>query len=95
MKQRGKAFLSDHEGEGGSITWSVKTTGVESYIGVLESTLRITDCHKQVELDFDCYEYRHVKKRVDKIDRLMLELCKMKESLLLAEKELAPKKFYY
>lgn len=95
MKARGKTLISEHEEEGGgSISWSVKT---ESEYGIdrVYSNIKIRDCYKCIELDFDCYKYRHIDKRLDKLDKLIVELEKMKEALLLAEKELAPKKFYY
>tara|TARA_R110000851_G_scaffold185587_1_gene334869 strand:- start:793 stop:1080 length:288 start_codon:yes stop_codon:yes gene_type:complete len=95
MKARGKRFLSDSYGEGGSISWEVRTCGASVFDSFVDGSIKIRDCSRFVEIDFDCSEYKHIKKRIDKADRLILELNKMKEALLLAEKELAPKKFYY
>lgn len=97
MRQRGKQFLSESHQEGGTISWSVITISDSSSVldYPVEAEIKLTDCYKQINLDFDCVEVKHIKKRVDKLDRLLVELNKMKEALLLAEKELAPKKFYY
>lgn len=95
MKARGKRFLSDSHDEGGSISWEVRTCGVSMFDSFVDGSLKIGDCYRFVDIDFDCSEYKHIKKRIDKADRLIIELTKMKEALLLAEKELAPKKSYY
>jgi len=95
MKARGKCLLSDSFDEGGSISWEVRTCGTSMFDSFVNGSLKIGDCFRFVDIDFDCSEYKHIKKRIDKAERLILELTKMKEALLLAEKELAPKKFYY
>lgn len=94
MKARGKIFLSGSHEEGGSISWYVNTQFTTHHSPFVEGGIKISDCYRTIDLDF-CGNINSIMKRVDKVDRLIVELNKMKESLLEADKELKPKKFYY
>ena len=95
MKARGKTFLSESHDEGGSVSWSVNTQAEIWHEARVEASVYLRDCDKQICLDFDCNEFKHIDKRLAKLDTLMVELNKMREALLLAKEELKPNKFYY
>ena len=102
MLRRNKAFLNDSHLEGGSVSWYVATGDQEEEESILcncyliSGILQITDCHNQIQIDFNCEKESHIPTRVAKLQTLIDELESMKEGLLLAEKEIKSKrKFYY
>ena len=95
MIRRNKTFLSDSHEEFGSVSWVVETNGEDNILGyVVEANLTISDCSKCAQLDFDCKGYKHIDKRIKKLDTLIEELQKMKEAMLEV-KASKRKKFYY
>ena len=92
MKARGKKFLSDSYDQNGRITWSVHTGG-RFYL--VEASITISDCSRDITLDFDCEKVRHIDKRINKLERLIIELEDVKLALVEAKNEFSKKKFYY
>lgn len=77
-----KRFLSMRPSEGGSISWDV-----EAHLGrrkgntTIAADMKITDCFKQISLDFYSTSPALFKQRIDKIDNLMESLEAFKISL--------------
>lgn len=97
MKKRDKRFLNESTEEFGSISWSVVSGDpVNRWDSLVESDLRISNCSKNIHLDFNCEKLSHIDKRLVKLDNLIDSLTLFKEALLEAKKEVKSKnKFYY
>lgn len=86
-----KLFLSDKASEGSSVRWSITASPGATYLS-LDSEVVITDCHKQVALDFCAYADNDIKGRLDKIDTFIRTLQEFRDSLQEADKFLAVNK---
>jgi hypothetical protein len=94
-KAKGKTFLTDHPEEFGSVSWYVRINphwmSGDKFIA---SELRLSDCSKDITLDFNCNTPSETKKRMDKLDTLISELMDFKLSLQKASEKLKPAKVY-
>lgn len=84
MKDKSKEFLSDSHEEFGSISWYV--TNEKEYRYGIDAEVRITDCYKEVTLDFACTPDR-MHKRLKKIDTLIESLERFRASMQKAAKQ--------
>ena len=86
MKARDKRFLNNSFDEG-AVSWTLKSGKDKPYGEFVTAYLLISDCSKSVELDFCCENYKHVGKRIDKLDNLIDSLNDLREALVQAKKE--------
>lgn len=87
FKDNSKAFLNLHPEEFGSICWDASSRSYKNSTAKFYGSVRIADCSKSVILDFDCYgktTQKTVDKRIEKLDTLISELQKFRESYLIA-----------
>jgi hypothetical protein len=98
MKARDKRFLSESVEEFGSVSWCVHSAE-KSYDNPVEASLRITDCHNVVNLDFDCRNPdmidKHLSKRITKLDTLIESLIEMRTALVKVGTEVSDRKKVY
>lgn len=100
MYKRGKTFLNNSFKEGGSIMWEVGNEGWRDYREAPSDSIigkvTITDCSKAIHLDLDCDSLEKVPSRVLKLNTLINELTKAKETLeSIYENRIKKKKYYY
>ena len=97
MKAQSKQFLTDRGDEGGSIRWSISNEQREEWIlsEYLNAELTVSDCYKQISLDFDCSKHSDFDKRIAKANVLIKEMTAFRNALVKAQQATKPKKFYY
>lgn len=93
MKAQGKRFLTARGDEGGSVRWYVKTPEDEYYL--VESELYLSDCGKTITLEFSCEKYKHLDKRIAKVNALIQEATAFRNALVKVQQATRPKKLYY
>lgn len=77
-----KQFLSDSPSETGLICWAV-TLDTDSYdYRRVACDLKLSDCTDNIILDFDCYKTKDIDKRINKVDRLIASLTKLRGVLV-------------
>lgn len=95
MKARNKTFLNDSHEETGYISWYVSNEGDLTFGNVLDASIRIADCSKTVDLDFECWKDADLRKRLAKANILLDELKKFTNSLETAIIEKEAKKVHW
>lgn len=80
-----KTFLSEHEDEGSTLTYSVRDNSNDVRPQVY-SSLRLTDCSKAIFLDFDMWEDRGFDSRLAKIDVLINSLKSFRKDYITTYK---------
>jgi hypothetical protein len=86
MRYVRKEFLSPCADESGSIVCQIETPlvkdiserYVESGTTWLHGHIKINDCSKYVQLDFDCHDQKSYEKRIAKLDKLLKEVQDMR-----------------
>lgn len=86
MRYVRKEFLSQSADESGSVVVQIETPRqkditeyhVRDGSGWLRAGIKISDCYKQVELDFDCHNQKSYEKRILKLDKLLEEVQAMR-----------------
>ena len=100
MYKRGKTFLNKSIHEGGSIVWGVGNEGwrdkKEPASDEVRGFISISDCTSSIILDLDCTYPKNIDNRISKVDVLIKELTKCKETLVDIKKSRESKrKFIY
>lgn len=100
MYKRGKVFLNNSIHEGGSIMWEVGNEGWrydrEPASDEVHASISISDCSYTINLDLDCKYPNTIDNRISKVDILIKELTKCKETLVDIKKSREIKrKFIY
>lgn len=96
-QQMNKTFLSPMADEYSTIAWSVDICDEGPQYAYLNASVRMSDCSKNIMLDFDVrlYQNEHtssediqdnIKKRIQKIDTLIEELKTFKSHFVKASK---------
>lgn len=84
IRKTSKKFLSPTPHEYGSVAWEVCCDPKDSY-DLIEASLRIGDCSKNIELGFDAQDKKHLKYRLAKLDTLIKSLQEMRAMMTSTE----------
>jgi hypothetical protein len=84
IKHHSRKFLNKNHGI------AAIETSIESYTwsSGVDATVKISDCNRQVSLDFSVYEKKDLSCSVDKLNLIINELCKFRDVLLANEHEM-------
>ena len=70
--------------EWGTLEWAIEGNAY----GNTEAQIRFRDCHgRPISLDFNVCRFRHVQKRLEKLDNIIKELEKFRAEYIIALKK--------
>jgi hypothetical protein len=84
IKYHSRKFLNKNQGI------AAIETNVESYTlsSGIDATVTISDCSRQVSLDFSIYDKKDVSVKIDKLSLLINELTKLRDVIITNEYEI-------
>jgi len=83
-EETGKTFLTTATDEDSSVSWATSTDYFRTGQHNIEGRLKVRDCYKVVSIEFFCGSEKEYKQKLDKLDTLINELYKFRNSLTTA-----------